>query len=129
MNCDSKNLRAPASSPGATIAASSQATSSGAGGRPQPMRKARRLGARAACDQPGSVSKATSWYCAVSAPAGAGGLATGGEGGLGGSGVHAAASRINAKDARLKMWVIYLEVGVALTLVVLIVWWTWPKNK
>jgi len=27
------------------------------------------------------------------------------------------------------MWVIYLEVGVALTLVVLIVWWTWPKNK
>jgi len=27
------------------------------------------------------------------------------------------------------MWVIYLEVGVALLLVVLIVWWTWPKKK
>jgi len=27
------------------------------------------------------------------------------------------------------MWVIYLEIGVALLLVVLILWWTWPKNK
>jgi len=27
------------------------------------------------------------------------------------------------------MWVIYLEIGVALTLVVLILWWTWPKKK
>jgi hypothetical protein len=26
------------------------------------------------------------------------------------------------------MWVIYLEVGVALGLAVLIVWWTWPKK-
>jgi len=48
---------------------------------------------------------------------------------LGGTGVQAAASRISAKDARLNMWVIYLEIGVALLLVVLILWWTWPKNK
>jgi len=27
------------------------------------------------------------------------------------------------------MWVIYLEVGVALALLLLIVWWTWPKNR
>jgi hypothetical protein len=27
------------------------------------------------------------------------------------------------------MWVIYLEVVVALALAVLIVWWTWPKKK
>jgi len=27
------------------------------------------------------------------------------------------------------MWVIYLEIGVALGLAVLIVWWTWPKKK
>jgi len=27
------------------------------------------------------------------------------------------------------MWVIYLEVGVALGLAVFIVWWTWPKKK
>jgi hypothetical protein len=26
------------------------------------------------------------------------------------------------------MWVVYLEMGVALVLAVLIVWWTWPKN-
>jgi hypothetical protein len=60
-----------------------------------------------------------------------GGVGTGS--GLGGTGVQAAitaaASRMNAKDARLKMWVIYLEIGVALLLVVLILWWTWPKNK
>jgi hypothetical protein len=60
-----------------------------------------------------------------------GGVGTGS--GLGGTGVQpastAAASRINAKDARLKMWVIYLEIGVALLLVVLILWWTWPKKK
>jgi hypothetical protein len=40
-----------------------------------------------------------------------------------------AASRIGARSAREKMWVIYLEVGVALALAVLIVWWTWPKKK
>lgn len=27
------------------------------------------------------------------------------------------------------MLVVYLEVGLALTLAVLIVWWTWPKKK
>jgi len=27
------------------------------------------------------------------------------------------------------MWVIYLEAGVALALLLLIVWWTWPKKK
>jgi len=26
------------------------------------------------------------------------------------------------------MWVIYLEMGVALALAILIVWWTWPKK-
>jgi len=27
------------------------------------------------------------------------------------------------------MWVILLEMAVALGLLILIVWWTWPKNK
>ena len=27
------------------------------------------------------------------------------------------------------MWVIYLEIAVVLVLLVLIVWWTWPKKK
>jgi hypothetical protein len=26
------------------------------------------------------------------------------------------------------MWVIYLEIAVVLALVVLIVWWTWPRK-
>jgi hypothetical protein len=26
------------------------------------------------------------------------------------------------------MWVVYLEMGVALALAVLIVWWTWPSG-
>jgi hypothetical protein len=53
----------------------------------------------------------------------------GGGVGFGGTGVHAATSRIAAKKARLDMWLIYLEAGVALVLAVLIVWWTWPKKK
>jgi hypothetical protein len=27
------------------------------------------------------------------------------------------------------MWVIFIEMGVALALLVLIVWWTWPKKR
>jgi hypothetical protein len=27
------------------------------------------------------------------------------------------------------MWVVYIELLVALALAVFIVWWTWPKNK
>jgi hypothetical protein len=37
--------------------------------------------------------------------------------------VHAASARIAA------MWVILLEMAVALGLLILIVWWTWPKKK
>ncbi len=28
-----------------------------------------------------------------------------------------------------EMWVIYLEMGVALALLALIVWFTWPRKK
>ncbi|MGH8704815.1 MAG: hypothetical protein ACREUO_05260 [Burkholderiales bacterium] len=27
------------------------------------------------------------------------------------------------------MWVIFLEMGLALALLILIVWWTWPKKR
>lgn len=27
------------------------------------------------------------------------------------------------------MWIIFLEAGVALLLLVLIVWWTWPRGE
>ena len=54
--------------------------------------------------------------------------------GCAGSGPHAsstAASRIAAikVNARRAMWVIFLEMGVALGLLGLIVWWTWPKKR
>jgi hypothetical protein len=29
---------------------------------------------------------------------------------------------------RYRMWIVYLEMTVALVLAVLIVWWTWPKK-
>jgi hypothetical protein len=27
------------------------------------------------------------------------------------------------------MWIVFLEMGVALGLLLLIVWWTWPKKR
>ena len=27
------------------------------------------------------------------------------------------------------MWVIYIEMGVALAMLILIVWWTWPAKR
>lgn len=44
---------------------------------------------------------------------------------------RAPASRIAADNftADRTMWVIFLEMGVALSLLVLIVWWTWPKKR
>jgi high-affinity Fe2+/Pb2+ permease len=27
------------------------------------------------------------------------------------------------------MWVIYLEMGIAFALLILIVWWTWPAKR
>ena len=47
----------------------------------------------------------------------------GGFGGCRGACSHAANSRISA------MWVIYLEIGIALGLAIFIVWFTWPKKK
>jgi H+/gluconate symporter-like permease len=35
-----------------------------------------------------------------------------------------------AGNARVrKMWVIYLEMGLAFALLILIVWWTWPAKR
>jgi hypothetical protein len=43
---------------------------------------------------------------------------------VGGTDVHPAAnSRIAA------MWVILLEMAVVLAILILIVWWTWPKKR
>jgi hypothetical protein len=48
--------------------------------------------------------------------------------GRGGVGAHAAASRIRLR-ATQRMWVIYLEVVLALGLAAFIVWFTWPKKR
>jgi hypothetical protein len=44
---------------------------------------------------------------------------------------RAPASRIATVDfmAGRTMWVIFLEMGVALCLLLFIVWWTWPKKR
>jgi hypothetical protein len=44
---------------------------------------------------------------------------------LSGAGVHPATSRIKAS----RMWIIYLEVAVALAIAAFIVWFTWPRKK
>jgi len=45
--------------------------------------------------------------------------------------LHAATARIAARATRARraMWVILLEMGVALALALLIVWWTFPKKR
>jgi hypothetical protein len=53
---------------------------------------------------------------------------TGQGAGFGGNSAHAANSRIAPRTA-LRMWVIYLEVLLALGLAVFIVWFTWPKKR
>jgi drug/metabolite transporter (DMT)-like permease len=45
-----------------------------------------------------------------------------------GAGAHAANSRIRAKETR-RMWMLYLEVILALGVAALIVWFTWPRKK
>jgi cobalamin biosynthesis Mg chelatase CobN len=35
---------------------------------------------------------------------------------------------VTRKSKRGRMWVVYIEMTVALVLAVLIVWWTWPKK-
>ena len=48
--------------------------------------------------------------------------------GFGNKGVQPAVTTI-ANRANLRMWVIYIEILLALGLAAFIVWWTWPKNK
>jgi hypothetical protein len=47
--------------------------------------------------------------------------------GLGGT--RAQPASITIKIRRNRMWVVYLEMGVALALAVLIVWWTRPRGR
>ena len=87
---------------------------------------ARRLGSRRALCQPDKVSKETGRYCARSAI----GLGGGGQTGQGfcSSGTQPAISTIHGRSQR-SMWVVYIEIGLALALAAFIVWFTWPRKK
>src|SRR6266704_1548955 len=123
MNDASKNCRAASSSFAGTARASSQARAR-APGRGQPARKARRLGSSAAAVQPGKVSMDASWDRTVSVTGFGGGHC--GHTVLCGNEAQPASTTMS--NRRYRMWVVYLEMGVALALAALIVWWTWPKK-
>jgi hypothetical protein len=95
--------------------------------RGQPATNARRLGSRLVLSQPGSAAKEVSTYCARS---GAGTGLGGGQTGQGFSGncAHAALSRIRSQTNRA-MWIVYLEMALALALAAFIIWFTWPRKK
>jgi hypothetical protein len=74
--------------------------------------------------QPGIAPKPTASYRASAVLPGAGhGQGTG-------ACAHPAAARMSAHAAieRTPVWVVILEMLAALALLLLIVWWTWPKK-
>src|SRR5258706_11415033 len=131
VNVLSKKRRAPASSPIAMVEAMAQALIIAPEARGQPATKARRLGSRLVLSQPGSAAKEVSTYCARS---GAGTGLGGGQTGQGFSGLmspigaHPALSRIRSQTNRA-MWIVYLEMALALALAAFIIWFTWPRKK
>ena len=90
--------------------------------RAQPAMNARRLVSRVRRSQPGSALKLHSMYCARS------GSFTGGQGhNCGGAWAQPAISRIR-RQAKRAMWIVYLEMLVALAIAAAIVWFTWPRK-
>ena len=84
----------------------------------QPAMKARRLGSSCARPQPGRSEKPLGSYRAVSG-AGFGGRQTG-------HGAQPATRRIRTAQ---RMWIIYLEIALALAIAAFIVWFTWPRKR
>src|ERR1051325_5773452 len=121
-NWASKRARAATGSSGGTEAARAQTWENGPL-RGQPARNVRRLRSRSALGQPGSPSNVN---CRSTAVSGAG--FAGGHFGHGASGAQPAVITISARKA-LRMWVVYLEVLLALGLAIFIVWFTWPKKR
>jgi hypothetical protein len=88
--------------------------------------KARKLGSSGTACQPGSAAKAHSRYCARS---GAGFAGAHPRQGASPNGAQpAAAATISAKASR-RMWIVYVEMAVALLAAGLIVWLTWPRKR
>src|SRR6185369_15867951 len=131
LKFSSMKRRAAASSFAGTPRAASQPGRNALAGarRAQLPANAARPGAKLAEDQPGMAAKETG---ANRASAGFCVAVHGGQSGPpAGSGAQPAATRIANREAAKarKMWVIYLEMGVALALAILIVWWTWPRKR
>jgi hypothetical protein len=108
--------------------------------RAQLPANARKPGATGALSQPGMAANGTGRYFAAAGRAGAGQAAhcghagqtrASGDWGACGSSAQLARARIaHTKGAKARtMWVIYLEMGMALALLILIVWWTWPAKR
>ena len=95
--------------------------------RGQPAMKARRLGSRDVSFHPGKASNDQGRYCARSAAGFGGGHA--GQGSWRAMGAQAAASAARKQATMRPMWVVYLEMTLALVVAGLIVWFTWPKKK
>jgi hypothetical protein len=92
--------------------------------RGQPAMKARKLGSSVSDCQPGSAAKLVCTYCARSGA----GFAAGQTGqGFSGSCAQPALSTISSQ-AKRAMWVVYLEIIVALLIAAGIVWLTWPRK-
>jgi hypothetical protein len=62
-------------------------------------------------------------YCARSGPGGGFGA------GFSGTCAQPAASTIATRKISRAMWIVYLEMGFALAVAALIVWFTWPRKK
>jgi hypothetical protein len=108
--------------------------------RPQLAANARKPGTMGALAQPGIAANGTGRTFAAAGRAGAGQAAHSGQAGQtrasgdcgdGGRSAQLARARIaHTKGAKARtMWVIYLEMGMALALLILIVWWTWPAKR
>jgi hypothetical protein len=120
--------RAAASSSVRAARAASQARRSGlaAAMRAQPEAKARKPGASDALDHPGIAASGT---CSNFASAARGAAGQAGQGGCGAVLQPASIRIARTGAARTRaMWVIYLEMGIALVILALIVWFTWPRR-
>ena len=126
----SVKARAAASSSARAARAASQARRSGlaAAMRAQPEAKARRPGASDALDHPGIAANGTCWSFASAVRGVAAGQA--GQGGCGAVLQPTSIRITRTSAARTRaMWVIYVEMGIALVILVLIVWFTWPRKR
>ena len=87
--------------------------------------KARRLGSSCARLQPGRSEKPRG-HSTANAPFPVAASGAGQTGQTTGAGAQPASTRIKTAQ---RMWIIYLEIALALALAAFIVWFTWPRKR